>query len=217
MANIPVRSVQRPGRRSVQGLFRAPGGLRGARRSAAAHEGGRRREERRLHRHAELPGVKKEDIQVTIDGAEVTLAPRSSARRKCRRTSACCIPSALRQGVAQLHAAAGSGRGQGRSQVPRRRARADAAEESGGGAQADHDPVSFSVVSGGVRMNAPFITPSLMPGSGREGAHPRRGAALHPALPRQDHRRQVRRQRHDRRGAEELASRATWCCSSSSA
>jgi hypothetical protein len=33
----------------------------------------------------------------------------------------------------------------------------------------------------------------------RSGSDPRRSAALHQALPRQDHRRQVRRQRHDRR------------------
>jgi hypothetical protein len=31
--------------------------------------------------------------------------------------------------------------------------------------------------------------------------HPRRGAALHPALPRQDHRHQVRRQCDDRRAS----------------
>ena len=35
-----------------------------------------------------------------------------------------------------------------------------------------------------------------------EGADPRRGAALHPALPRQDDRREVRRQRDDRAAAE---------------
>ena len=36
----------------------------------------------------------------------------------------------------------------------------------------------------------------------REGPDPRRGAAVHPALPRQDDHRQVRRQRHDRACAE---------------
>ena len=52
-------------------------------------------------------------------------------------------------------------------------------------------------------MNAPLISPTHhSPAGRRQGAHPRRGAALHPALPRQDHRRQVRRQRHDRRSAE---------------
>ena len=36
-------------------------------------------------------------------------------------------------------------------------------------------------------------------GHGRQGGDPRRGAAVHPALPRQGRRRQVRRQRHGRR------------------
>ena len=41
---------------------------------------------------AELAGVKKDDIQVTIDGAEVTLSRRSEAREGSgRRTSACCM------------------------------------------------------------------------------------------------------------------------------
>jgi len=37
---------------------------------------------------AEVPGVKKEDIQVTIDGAEVTLSADVSGRRKSRRARA---------------------------------------------------------------------------------------------------------------------------------
>ena len=38
------------------------------------------------------------------------------------------------------------------------------------------------------------------PEADRQGRGPDRGAALHPALPRQDHRHQIRRPRHDRRG-----------------
>ena len=44
---------------------------------------------------AELAGVKKDDIQVTIDGARSHADRRSEAREGSgRRTSACCTPSA---------------------------------------------------------------------------------------------------------------------------
>jgi len=82
---------------------------------------------------AELPGVKKEDIHVAIDGPQVTLEAEVKREKEAR----------LRQGRAQLHAAAGSRRVQGGSQIQGRRARADAAQEGGRAAQADHDPVSL--------------------------------------------------------------------------
>ena len=43
---------------------------------------------------AELPGVKKDDIQVTIDGSQVTLAAEVKRERRPRRMSVSCIPSA---------------------------------------------------------------------------------------------------------------------------
>ena len=77
---------------------------------------------------AELPGVKKEDIHVTIDGAQVTLAAEVKREKEVTQDERVLHTERTFGKVsAQLHAAAGGGRGQGRSQVPRRRARADAA------------------------------------------------------------------------------------------
>ena len=51
----------------------------------------------------------------------------------------------------------------------------------------------------------------------RQGRGADRGAAVHPALLRQDHRDQVRRQRADGRGAARVVRASTSCCSSTSA
>src|SRR5262249_27694165 len=82
---------------------------------------------------------------------------RSEARERGEQGRArAAYRARLRQGQPQLRAAAGDRRGQGGSQVPRRRTRAQAAEEGSRGPQAGHDPVIFSVVSGGA-MNAPHL------------------------------------------------------------
>ena len=103
---------------------------------------------------ADLPGVKKEDIQVAIDGAQVTLNAEVRREKDSRRGRArAAFRARVRQGLAQLLAAAGAGRGEGRSQIPRWRAGTDAAEEGRGGAQGDHDPVrlKFEVKGSGPR------------------------------------------------------------------
>ena len=43
---------------------------------------------------ADLPGVKKEDIQVAIDGAQVTLTAEVKREKESPRASAYCIPNA---------------------------------------------------------------------------------------------------------------------------
>jgi len=129
----------------VDDLFKAfwcvPSRWKGA--PSCPHEGRRGEKNGAYVVTAEVPGVRKEDIQVTIDGAQVTLSADVKRRRKSRRTSACSTRARVRQGHAQLHAAAGSGRGEGRGQVPRRRARADAAEETAAGASRSASSKSY--------------------------------------------------------------------------
>jgi len=45
----------------------------------------------------DLPGVKKEDIQVTIEGSRVAITAESKAKRKRRKATASCIPSGSRR------------------------------------------------------------------------------------------------------------------------
>ena len=58
---------------------------------------------------AEVPGVKKEDIHVSVDGNQVTLAAEVKREREATQDRARAAHRArLRQGDAQLHAAAGA-------------------------------------------------------------------------------------------------------------
>jgi HSP20 family protein len=58
---------------------------------------------------ADLPGVRKEDIQVAVDGAQVTLSAEVKRETGCRRRTGACIPSARSARYRAVHAAAGTG------------------------------------------------------------------------------------------------------------
>ena len=79
---------------------------------------------------AELPGVKKDDIHVEIEGNEVTISAETQARgRREGRREVAAHRALLRQDRPPLRAAAGHRRGEGRGEVRQRRARAHAAQE----------------------------------------------------------------------------------------
>jgi HSP20 family protein len=76
------------------------------------------REKRRLPRHRRASRVKKEDIHVAIDGAQVTLEAEVKREKEASKDERTLHRRArLRQGRAQLHPAAGSRRVEGRSEV----------------------------------------------------------------------------------------------------
>ena len=73
---------------------------------------------------AELAGVKKEDIQVSIDGAQVTLAAEAKREREVAKASACCTASATSGKVDPRFRCGEESMRQGGSQVQRRHSRA---------------------------------------------------------------------------------------------
>ena len=92
---------------------------------------------------AEIPGVAKDDIQVSIEGNQVTIGAevkRESEKKEGERVLH--TERYLRQRVSQLHAAGRARRSGERGEVRERRAGTDAREEARArGPQAD-DPVS---------------------------------------------------------------------------
>ena len=96
---------------------------------------------------AEVPGVKKDDIQVTIEGNQVTISAevkRESEQKDGERVAA--QRALLRCGVSQLRAAGGHRREREPGEVRRRRARADAGQATrAAGAKADDSVRRFSV------------------------------------------------------------------------
>src|SRR5207302_11188059 len=162
---------------------------------------------------AEIPGVKKEDIQVSIDGAEVTLS--ADVRRE----------KEISQDERVLHTERVFGKVTRSFTLPQEvdEAKAEAKYHDGVLAltlpkkrAAARKQISIQEVFPAAKSRRAGPPPALLfcriprderpfqpqPAGRGEGAHPGRGAALHPALPRQDHRGEVRRQRHERRGAE---------------
>jgi HSP20 family protein len=107
-----------------RGFFVRPVSYEGASGSAAPFRVDVTENENAYRLHAEIPGVKKEEIQITVDGDTVALR------------------ALLRQGLPRLHAGPVRGRDVHLGQVRRRRSGSDAAEEGGGAGEAHHDPVA---------------------------------------------------------------------------
>lgn len=87
---------------------------------------------------AEMPGVKKDDISISMDGNMITIAgevKKESEEKKEKGRGSDPQRALLRPRLAQLHPAAGDRRGEIRGDLCRRRAAADAGNQNAGGRQ----------------------------------------------------------------------------------
>ena len=80
---------------------------------------------------AEIPGVRKEDIDVRVDGNTVTISAEVKKEKEEKKEGRVLRREAGRLCQPQLHAGLPGERGRGRSEVRERCALADAAEEGG--------------------------------------------------------------------------------------
>ena len=93
--------------------------------------------------HAEIPGARKEDIQVTIEGNQVTIGAEVKREVEAKDGAAAAAQRALlRERLPQLHAARRAGRSHERGEIRERRAGADAVQEGSAGRAQAHDPVT---------------------------------------------------------------------------
>jgi len=99
---------------------------------------------------AELPGVKKEDISITINGNEVAVSSRRSEARKRRgeQRDSASRRALLRKDRARVLARSGGRRSDRPSQLQRRRAGTHAAEESRSGSKKARGALSGASLRG---------------------------------------------------------------------
>ena len=117
----------------LRGFFVRPMNFESARRAGASFRIDVSENEAAYTVHAEIPGVKKEDIHVAIDGDQVEISAEIRNEKEVKEGETRAARRApLRQGLPRLRAGAGDRRGGGRRPLCRRRAGTDVAEESGG-------------------------------------------------------------------------------------